>query len=63
MSALRIIRKKSRKRVSRVPEELLVALPGRNGAKPERVALQWHDGAGELHVATLTPAQSWPYLN
>lgn len=27
-----------------------------------RVALQWMDGAGELHYEVLSVAQSWPYL-
>lgn len=31
--------------------------------KADCVALQWHDGAGELHIELLSPAQSWPYLN
>lgn len=50
------------RQAKRVPDELLVVLrePRR---KPERVAFQWRDGAGELQIAVLSPAQSWPYLN
>ncbi|HMR27912.1 MAG TPA: hypothetical protein PKE21_10575 [Flavobacteriales bacterium] len=33
---------------------------GRSRAR--RVALQWRDGAGELHIAELSAAQSWPFL-
>jgi len=45
-----------------VVEELLITPRKRNGRKAERVAFQWHDGAGELHFCVLSPAQSWPYL-
>lgn len=27
------------------------------------VSFQWQDGAGELHIAELSHAQSWPYLH
>lgn len=27
------------------------------------VSFQWQDGAGELHFAELSHAQSWPYLH
>lgn len=54
---------KSAKRVKRSPEELLVAVRCHRKRKAECVALQWLDGAGELHVELLSPAQSWPYLN
>ncbi|MBK6369642.1 MAG: hypothetical protein IPL64_16840 [Flavobacteriales bacterium] len=50
-------------RVKRVLGELLVAPPKGRGRKPETVAFQWHDGAGELHYEVLSPAQSWPYLS
>jgi len=40
-----------------------VAPPKGRGRKPETVAFQWHDGAGELHYEVLSPAQSWPYLS
>lgn len=52
-----------RKPQARVPDELLVAVRCRSRRKPDCVALQWHDGAGELHFEVLSPAQSWPYLN
>ncbi|MBK9149395.1 MAG: hypothetical protein IPM12_16440 [Flavobacteriales bacterium] len=47
----------------RVPDELLTAVRCGKRKKPDCVALQWHDGAGELHIEVLSPAQSWPYLN
>ena len=52
-----------RKRQERMPEEVLVALRSHSSRKPDRIALQWLDGAGELHYETLSPAQSWPFLN
>lgn len=52
-----------RKREQRVPDELLVAVRCTPRGKRECVILQWRDGAGELHVEVLSPAQSWPYLN
>jgi hypothetical protein len=52
-----------RKRARRVPDELLIAVRCAKHGKLDCVALQWRDGAGELHVEVLSPAQSWPYLN
>lgn len=52
-----------RKPARRVPDELLVAVRGAQRGRRDRVALQWRDGAGELHIEVLSPAQSWPYLN
>ena len=36
-------------------------MPAR-GRRDRTIALQWHDGAGELHVEVLSAAQSWPFL-
>ncbi|MBK8498674.1 MAG: hypothetical protein IPL52_07620 [Flavobacteriales bacterium] len=58
MSALLRTHKK-RTRRKRQPDELLVRLRGRLA---RTVALQWRDGAGELHYERLTAAQSWPFL-
>ena len=52
-----------RKSARQVPDELLVAVRGAQRGRRDRVALQWRDGAGELHFEVLSPAQSWPYLN
>ncbi|MBK9177417.1 MAG: hypothetical protein IPM46_14000 [Flavobacteriales bacterium] len=52
-----------RKPAARMPDELLVAVRCHSRRKPDCVALQWHDGAGELHFEVLSPAQSWPFLN
>lgn len=41
--------------------ERVTLLRGRS-PRGQRVACQWRDGAGELHIAELTAAQSWPYL-
>lgn len=49
--------------MTRVPDELLVAVRCHKSRKPDCVALQWRDGAGELHFEVLSPAQSWPFLN
>lgn len=62
MAAQRTKHSKPAKRMKRIPDELLVALREPR-KKATRVALQWRDGAGELHVEVLSPAQSWPYLN
>ncbi|MBK6830233.1 MAG: hypothetical protein IPG92_05540 [Flavobacteriales bacterium] len=43
-------------------EQLLIKPAARKGRKPDTVAFQWLDGAGELHYEVLSPAQSWPYL-
>ncbi|HRD53483.1 MAG TPA: hypothetical protein PKY96_12625 [Flavobacteriales bacterium] len=51
------------RRARRLPEELLVAVRCAKRGKRNCVALQWRDGAGELHIEVLSPAQSWPYLN
>jgi hypothetical protein len=51
-----------RRRHKAVVDELLIAPRKRHGRRSERVAFQWHDGAGELHYCVLSPAQSWPYL-
>lgn len=51
------------KRARRLPDELLVAVRCAKRGKANCVALQWRDGAGELHIEVLSPAQSWPYLN
>lgn len=55
--------RKRRPQPSKAKDELLVAVRCAKRGKRDRVALQWHDGAGELHVEVLSPAQSWPYLN
>lgn len=52
-----------RKTERRVPDELLTAVRGEQRGRRDRVVLQWRDGAGELHIEVLSPAQSWPYLN
>lgn len=54
---------KRAKRKRAAPDELLVAVRCHRKRKPDCVALQWRDGAGELHIELLSPAQSWPYLN
>lgn len=43
-------------------EQLLIKPAAHKGRKPDTVALQWLDGAGELHYEELSPAQSWPFL-
>jgi hypothetical protein len=53
--------RKPRTRPRRQPDELLVCMPAR-GRRERTIALQWHDGAGELHVEVLSAAQSWPFL-
>lgn len=53
--------RKQRTRTRRQPEELLVCMPARQ-RQPRTIALQWHDGAGELHIEVLSAAQSWPFL-
>lgn len=58
MSALLRPRKK-RTRRKRQPDELLVRL---RGGSVRTVALQWRDGAGEMHYERLNAAQSWPFL-
>jgi hypothetical protein len=52
----------ARKKRARKPEELLVPLRPRT-RNHQRIALEWRDGAGELHMVALSEAQSWPYLN
>jgi hypothetical protein len=52
----------ARKQRSRKPEELVVPLRPRT-RNHRRIALEWRDGAGELHMVALSEAQSWPYLN
>ncbi|HQW87892.1 MAG TPA: hypothetical protein PLH93_11920 [Flavobacteriales bacterium] len=38
--------------------------PVRDGrTRGSRVACHWRDGAGELHIAELSAAQSWPFLH
>lgn len=56
-------RPRASRKPRRSPNEVLLALRCRRQDKADRVALQWRDGAGELHVEVLSPAQSWPYLN
>lgn len=63
MSAMRTMNRKRRSRHAKAMDELLVAVRCAKRGKRDCVALQWHDGAGELHVEVLSPAQSWPYLN
>lgn len=62
MSPQRSKRIRARKRPNRLQEQVLIAARGGKGRKADTVALQWLDGAGELHYETLSPAQSWPYL-
>ncbi|MBX2973322.1 MAG: hypothetical protein KF797_09480 [Flavobacteriales bacterium] len=52
-----------RRRMPRIPEELLVPKRVRRGRKADTIQLQWYDGAGELQYEELSPAQSWPYLS
>ncbi len=63
VTAQRANRAKPRRQSKRAPDELLVAVRCKRKRKADCVALQWHDGAGELHIELLSPAQSWPYLN
>ncbi len=63
MASRRVISPQAHRRRNKARvDELLITPRKRHGRKAERVAFQWHDGAGELHYCVLSPAQSWPYL-
>lgn len=51
-----------RRRVDRMPIERVTPVRERR-SRVRRVACQWRDGAGELHIAELSAAQSWPFLH
>ncbi|MCC6576012.1 MAG: hypothetical protein IT228_01615 [Flavobacteriales bacterium] len=53
---------RTRRERERMAAERVVPVRG-GRLRARRVSCQWRDGAGELHVAELTAAQSWPFLH
>ncbi|MBK6626185.1 MAG: hypothetical protein IPJ87_17970 [Flavobacteriales bacterium] len=51
-----------RRRQDRMTMERVMLVRERR-SRARRVACQWRDGAGELHIAELSAAQSWTFLH